>query len=67
MPPSRRELLAGAVATATVAAAAPLAAAAAPASLQGIAARRGLRFGTAVPWQAGGRDGVPVADPAYAG
>jgi endo-1,4-beta-xylanase len=66
MPPSRRELLAGAVATATVAAAAPLAAAAAPASLQGIAARRGLRFGTAVPWQAGGRDGVPVADPAYA-
>jgi len=65
MTPSRRELLAGAVATATTAVAAPLAAATTPTSLNAIAAARGMRFGTAVPWQAGGRDGVPVADPAY--
>ncbi|MEI5687584.1 MULTISPECIES: endo-1,4-beta-xylanase [Sphingomonas] len=65
MSPTRRDLLVAATAVAASAATAPLAAAA-PDSLQAIAARRGLRFGSAVPWQAGGRNGVPLADPAYA-
>lgn len=65
-PPSRRDILGGA-ALAVAGMAAPAAWAAHPAdSLEAIAARKGLRFGSAIPWQPGSPPGLPVRDPAYA-
>ena len=65
-PPSRRDIL-GSAALAVAGMAAPAAWAAHPAdSLEAIAARKGLRFGSAIPWQPGSPPGLPVRDPAYA-
>ena len=65
--PSRRDLLGSAMlATAGLYAPAAWAADHPTDSLQAIAARRGFRFGSAIPWQPGSPAGSPVRDVAYA-